>query len=132
MSETTVDPGGQVPDDAPKTPLLEEALEHRRPHAEGGEHGPHPTDATYIRIAIILAVVTAVEVGLYYIKPKGSGVDVTNSFLLVLAALKFAIVALYFMHLRFDNRILRRLFIVGLVTALTVYIAYLQTLHVFW
>lgn len=113
---------------------VEHGLSHEggRPHPEGGEHGDHPSDAVYIRIAIILAVVTAVEVALYYIKPKGKGVDVSNGVLLVLAALKFGIVALYFMHLRFDNRLLRRLFITGLITAIAVYIAYLQTLRVFW
>ncbi len=95
-------------------------------------HVQHPTDATYIKIAVLLAVVTGLEVGLYYVKPKGHGVDVTNAFLLVMAALKFAIVALYFMHLRFDNPLLRRLFVTGLITAGVVYLSYLQTLHVFW
>lgn len=108
--------------------LVSEAEEHRRPHAEGGEHGAHPTEAQYIKIAAILAVVTAGEVGLYYTKFDQQA---TNALLIVLAAVKFAMVAAYFMHLKFDNRILRRLFTTGFVLAALVYVAYLWTLGVF-
>lgn len=107
---------------------LEESELHRRPAAEGGEHGAHPTELFYIKIAIILAVVTGVEVGLYY---TDFGDAATNGALLVLAAVKFVMVAAYFMHLKFDNKILRRLFITGFVLAVLVYIAYLVTLGVF-
>jgi len=108
--------------------LLHEAEEHRRPHAEGGEHGAHPTDAQYVRIALILAVVTAIEVGLYYTSFSQTA---TNAVLLGLAAIKFVMVAAYFMHLKFDNHILRRLFTAGFVLAVFCYIAYLVTLGVF-
>jgi cytochrome c oxidase subunit 4 len=108
--------------------LVEEATEHGRPHAEGGEHGAHPTEAQYIKIALILAVVTGIEVGLYYLKMNQG---LTNTFLLALAALKFVMVAAYFMHLKFDNKILRRLFIGGFVLATGCYVAYLLTLGVF-
>ena len=93
-----------------------------------GDHGAHPTEAFYIKIALILAVVTAAEVALYYIDPP----DAANiTILLVMAAVKFAMVAAYFMHLRFDSRILRRLFVSGLVLAVFCYVAYLMTLGVF-
>ena len=107
---------------------VEEAEEHRRPSAEGGEHGAHPTEAFYIKIAIILALVTGVEVGLYYTKFSQAA---TNGALMALAGVKFVMVAAYFMHLKFDNPILRRLFVTGLITAILVYIAYLLTLGVF-
>ena len=99
-------------------------------HATDAEHGhgAHPTEIFYIKIAGILAILTLIEVGLYY---TDFGVTVTNTMLLVLAALKFVMVAAYFMHLRFDSRILRRLFISGFVLAVSVYIAYLLTLGVF-
>ncbi|HVL93067.1 MAG TPA: cytochrome C oxidase subunit IV family protein [Acidimicrobiales bacterium] len=109
-------------------PLLSEAAEHGRPHAEGGEHGAHPTDAQYVRIAVILALVTAVEVGLYY---TSFSKIATNTLLLGLAGIKFVMVAAYFMHLKFDNKILRRLFVTGFVLATFCYIAYLLTLGVF-
>ena len=95
---------------------------------EGGEHGAHPTEAQYIKIALILAVATAIEVGLYYTKLNQG---LTNGFLLVLAGFKFAMVAAYFMHLKFDNHILRRLFVTGFVLAVFCYIAYLLTMGVF-
>lgn len=91
-------------------------------------HGLHPTEAFYVKVAAILAVVTAVEVGLYY---TDFGVAATNVTLLVLAAAKFIMVAAYFMHLRFDNRVLRRLFITGFVLAAGCYVAYLMTLGIF-
>ena len=95
---------------------------------EPGEHGAHPTEAQYIKIALILGVVTALEVGLYYTKINQG---ITNGFLLVLAGFKFVMVAAYFMHLKFDNHVLRRLFITGFVLACVVYVAYLLTLGVF-
>ena len=91
------------------------------------ERHEHPSDATYILIALALAVVTATEVGLYYLKSN----TLTTLVLLVLMALKFAIVVGYFMHLKFDNRILRRLFVGGLGLAILVYTAYLLTLGIF-
>ena len=92
------------------------------------EHGAHPTEAQYIKIALILAVVTAAEVGLYY--TKFSEV-LTNSILILMAAFKFVVVAAYFMHLKYDNKILRRLFITGFVLAVFCYVGYLVTLGVF-
>ena len=93
-----------------------------------GEHAGHPNDAKYIKIALILGVVTAVEVGLYY---TDFGVNPTNAALLILAVIKFAMVAAYFMHLKFDSRILRRLFITGLVLAMFCYIVVLLMFGVF-
>lgn len=92
-------------------------------------HSGHPSDATYVKVFLILFVVTAVEVALYYVKIPL--VHVSNAMLGVLAIGKFAAVVAYFMHLKFDNRILRRLFITGLVLAVAVYVAYLSTLGVF-
>jgi cytochrome c oxidase subunit 4 len=122
-------PGGPpVPGPASPADLFQEGLEHRPPHAEGGKHGAHPTEAQYVRVAVVLAVLTAIEVSLYYLKAQRT---ITNGALLVLAGAKFCLVALYFMHLRFDNRILRRFFVGGFALAVFVYVAYLVTLGVF-
>ena len=110
------------------TEQLEESELHRRPAAEGGEHGAHPTEAFYIKVAIILAVVTGIEVGLYYTSFNQAA---TNGMLMALAGIKFVMVAAYFMHLKFDNHILRRLFIAGFILAAVVYVAYLLTMGVF-
>ena len=45
---------------------------------------------------------------------------------------KFAIVCGYFMHLRFDNPIFRRIFVFGLVLAVVVYACILLTVMGFW
>jgi cytochrome c oxidase subunit IV len=105
-----------------------ESTEQPPAHPEDEAHGMHPTEATYIKIAAILAVLTGIEVALYYAKPS---VDLNVGALLVLAAAKFLLVAMYFMHLKFDDRVLRRIFAGGFFLAIGVYIAYLSTLHVF-
>ena len=108
--------------------LTDEHTPERRPHAEGGEHGAHPTDAKYIIIALILAAVTGVEVAISYTSSLG---DAANALLLILAAVKFSMVAMFFMHLRFDNRMLRRLFLSGIILAAFVYLTVMLTLGVF-
>src|SRR5688572_10881458 len=107
--------------------LTDEHTPERRPHDEGGEHGAHPTDATYIKVALILGVVTAVEVAVSYIEGLG---EAGNPILLILAIIKFAMVAMFFMHLRFDNRTLRYLFVGGLILAMGCYVAVLRMFHV--
>ncbi|HEX2038233.1 MAG TPA: cytochrome C oxidase subunit IV family protein [Acidimicrobiales bacterium] len=94
---------------------------------EHGEH-EHPSEGVYIRIALILAVLTGIEVGLYY---TDFGEKLTNGMLLALAGGKFVLVVAYFMHLKFDSRLLRRLFASGFVLAVLVYVAYLMTLGIF-
>jgi len=39
-------------------------------------------------------------------------------------------VALYFMHLRFDSKLFRRLFVTGIILAIAVYLVALSSLHV--
>jgi cytochrome c oxidase subunit 4 len=89
----------------------------------------HPSDLQYVMIAVFLAVVTGAEVGLYYI----NGLDflVLAGLLLVLMVVKFATVAAFFMHLRFDSKLFRRVFITGIVLATTVYLILLSSFHVF-
>jgi cytochrome c oxidase subunit 4 len=125
--------GSEAPAPAPADPgerhLVEEAVEHRRPTAEGGEHGAHPTDAQYMKIAAVLAAITAVEVAVYYVKkPLGLGFA---PILITMAAVKFFLVGAFFMHLRFDNRVLRRLFITGIVLAIIIYLIVFLLLGVF-
>lgn len=100
------------------------------PHEDVGQpdaRHAHPSDAFYIKVAVVLSIITAFEVVLYY-RDLGAA---NNYALLVLSGIKFVAVVAFFMHLRFDNRILRRLFIGGFVLAVGVYIAYLLTLGVF-
>jgi cytochrome c oxidase subunit 4 len=87
-------------------------------HADTHEH-EHPGPGEYIKVAIVLAVVTAIEVGAYYV--TGLSDIVLAIGLLVMLVIKFALVGLWFMHLRFDSALFRRLFIVGIILAIAVY-----------
>ena len=94
-------------------------------HEDAHEHGM--SDAGYIKIAIILALITALEVSTYY-------VDFGPLFmpsLLIMMVVKFVMVVSYFMHLKFDSKIFSFLFYTGLGLALFVYITALATFKFF-
>ncbi len=88
----------------------------------------HPSDLMYVRIAIILAVITGVEVAWSYIDMP-TVLEIGGLFLMM--GVKFAVVAAYFMHLKFDNKILTRLFYGGLFLAISVYLIALFTFRIF-
>jgi cytochrome c oxidase subunit 4 len=84
-------------------------------------HVAHPKPLQYVKIAVLLAVLTAIEVGLYYINNSLSLGWVNTAMLLVLASLKFVIVIGWYMHLRFEKPTLSRFFGFGFVLALSLY-----------
>ena len=95
-----------------------------------GEVRPHPSPFKYVMIAVILCVVTALEIGVSYMEgdiPDGLIVVL----LMLMAVAKFATVAAYYMHLQTDRPIFRRFFILGLVSAVILYLVVLSTLNVF-
>jgi cytochrome c oxidase subunit 4 len=100
------------------------------PHAdhEARQH-QHPTDATYLKVALILAAVTAAEVATYFLQDPSTTLLVALLFPMMI--FKFAVVALYFMHLRFDNPIFKRAFVFGLVLAVVVYLIVMTTMQFF-
>ena len=85
---------------------------------ESEELHSHPGPRQYVAVAVVLAIVTAAEVAIYYIEALG---DLLIPFLLAFAVVKFVLVALWFMHLRFDSSIFRRFFVTGIVLALAVF-----------
>lgn len=89
----------------------------------------HPHPSVYVGVAVILAVVTAGEVGLYYVSDVATWIITLG--LLVLMAVKFFMVAMWFMHLKFETPIFRRLFYGGLALAVAVYAIVLGASHVF-
>ena len=93
------------------------------------EDAHHPGPRQYVVVALVLAVLTAIEIALFYMDSVPR--SVATLALILLMALKFAIVALWFMHLRFDSRIFRRFFITGIILAITVFLIFLLTLDVF-
>jgi len=89
----------------------------------------HPSDRTYVGIALILAVITAGEVATYYVEDQLGSALVP--ILLVMMVAKFAIVAAWFMHLKFDSNLFTRVFVAGIVLAVGVYIAALSAFEYF-
>lgn len=78
----------------------------------------HPTPGTYAKIAAVLVAVTALEVGIFYVEAFQ---DLLIPVFIMLSLLKFVLVAMFYMHLRFDSRLFTGFFAGGLLlaTALT-------------
>ncbi len=81
----------------------------------------HPSPLQYVKIAVVLAVVTGIEVALFYINNAVQLGWANTALLLILAFLKFVIVIGWYMHLRFEKTTLSRFFTFGFVLAFTLY-----------
>jgi cytochrome c oxidase subunit 4 len=86
-----------------------------------GEHS-HPKALRYVQIATILAVLTAFEVTVYYMQSIRLYLV---PILLTLSAIKFVLVVLFYMHLKFDSRLFSALFTLGLLIAGTILVSLL-------
>lgn len=95
--------------------------------AHDGSQVHEVTDRQYIVVAVILAVLTALEVASTEV---GLGSFLVPA-LLVMMTVKFFIVVSYFMHLKFDNKLFSFMFYLGLGGALVLYLAVLATFHFF-
>lgn len=95
------------------------------------DHDDHPVDSFFWKIGGILAVLTAVEVSTIWWEDWGLPSRITSLSLLVMMSIKFVMVAMYFMHLKYDQLILRRVFFFGLVLALVVYMAAVAAMEIF-
>ena len=89
------------------------------PDAQHADSHAHPSQGTYVKVAAFLAVVTAIEVLIYYINAFES---VLVPMLIVLSAVKFVVVVGYFMHLKFDSRMLAFMFTAAMLVSLAVFI----------
>ncbi len=88
-------------------------------HAATDHSAAHPHKEAsklhiYVQIAMILAVITGIEVVLVYL-PLPAWLVITA--LSILSAVKFMFVIFYFMHLRWDKVFCTILFFIGLVLA---------------
>jgi cytochrome c oxidase subunit IV len=107
----------------------EQAVEPAAHHAGRSPHaGGHPSPKEYIRIGVVLAVLTGLEVAASYTGVSGAILIPT---LFVLAIVKFALVVLWFMHLKFDDRRYARFFVAGLSGAAILYLIVLISFQVF-
>lgn len=85
-----------------------------RPAVDERRRGEQATVGTYVRVALVLTGVTALEVGVIYVRQLA---PIVVPLLLALSAAKFSLVALFFMHLRYDSRVLALLFVGPLTLA---------------
>jgi cytochrome c oxidase subunit IV len=89
-----------------------------------GEVHEHPTWAQYKWVALILTVTTVIEVWVYYI-PSFVATRLFVPALLIMSAVKFAIVVMYYMHLKYDHKLFRALFTGPLMIAIVTLIVLL-------
>ena len=104
---------------------------HTSDHAAAsGEHA-HPTAKLYIEIAVILAIITAVEVFVLYLPDMGFEWfrPALVPIFAVLSIAKFIMVVGWYMHLKFDNPFFLRMFGFALLIALTVGTAFIALFH---
>ncbi len=87
-------------------------------HFEEVEHNSHPGPRQYVLIAVVLVVLTAIEIGISYIEMNA---NLQIFLLFALAFVKFFLVAAWFTHMKQDSPFFRRLFIIGIVLASFVY-----------
>lgn len=105
---------------------MDEVQESPRRYPRPVEHS-HPGPREYVKVAIFLAIVTAAEVAVYYVPALRATII---AWLMPMMVIKFAAVALYFMHLKFDSRIFRRFFVTGIILAISIYAIVLVSLAV--
>ncbi|MGH7814839.1 MAG: cytochrome C oxidase subunit IV family protein [Candidatus Binataceae bacterium] len=85
-------------------------------HAEemhGATH--HPGAVTYVIIAVILVVLTALEITVFYVHALQ---PVLVPLLLILSAAKFVLVVMFYMHLKYDQWLLSGIFVFPLFIAM--------------
>ena len=107
------------------------AHEHVPANAAAASHGAHghvehehPSAWTYIKVGIILTLITVVEVWAYYIPAFVASRAFVPS-LLIMSAAKFIIVVAFYMHLKYDHKLFRALFTGPLAIAVVTIIALL-------
>ena len=83
------------------------------------DHGHHPTPRQYVLIAVVLVVITGIEIATSYIDTGHTNLIILALF--VMAAVKFFLVAAWYMHMKVDQPFFRRIFVVGMVGAGIVY-----------
>jgi cytochrome c oxidase subunit IV len=116
-TETTETPGTAVAvaDEAPAGVIVPTGGEVEVADA----YGHHPTPRQYVMIALVLVVLTAIEIAVSYIDTAHTNLIIIALFLM--GAAKFFLVAGWYMHMRVDQPFFRRIFVVGLIGAGTVY-----------
>lgn len=88
-------------------------------HAGHTAEQEHPGPKTYAKVAAILTIVTIVEVWVFYVPALQ---PLLVPILTVLSASKFALVVMFYMHLKFDHPVFTRLLVGGVALAFGVFL----------
>lgn len=91
-------------------------------HPSEGHGEAHVSNRTYIGVGAILAVLTALEVMVFYVPALEAALV---PILMVLMVAKFLLVVLFFMHLKFDDAIFSGLFTGPMLVSTSVVLAML-------
>ena len=94
---------------------------HAGPAAAHAPGEGHATVQTYIKVAVVLGILTAIEIGALYVPGLPRHLLVT--LLLVFSVFKFGLVVAFFMHLRYDSKLLTVLFVGPLLIAMLIILA---------
>ncbi|HEV7523811.1 MAG TPA: cytochrome C oxidase subunit IV family protein [Acidimicrobiia bacterium] len=89
-------------------------------HPVVAEEHSHPGPRQYVLIALVLVILTAVEVATSYLEGHVNA-NLIIVALGIMAAVKFFLVAAWYMHMKQDSAVFRRLFLTGLILATIVY-----------
>ena len=109
---------------------------HAPAHGHAEEHA-HPTRGTYLKVALILFVLTALEVLSYELARRPTAPlhtvvgPVLVPILVVLSAAKFALVAMFYMHLKQDSKVFSNLFVFPIIIAASIIIALIVIIN-YW
>ena len=88
--------------------------------AQAHEQQEHPGYGTYLVVAVVLTVITALEVAIFYIPALAA---VLVPLLLVLSTGKFVLVVMFYMHLKHDSNLFTAVFVAPLTLAMFVVVA---------
>ena len=99
------------------------------PEAAPIREAVHPGPWEYVRVAMGLAVVETLEVVVFYSDMLGRA---ALPILVALTVIQFSLVAMWYMHLKFDSRLLSTLFVGGIVLALALFLIVLVAFRVYF
>lgn len=91
-----------------------------KPH--GHQEQAHPGVGTYLTVAAVLTIITLVEVGVFYVPAFEKALP---PILLTLSGVKFALVVMFYMHLKTDHKLFTAIFTIPLLIAMAVGVALL-------
>ena len=96
------------------------AMGHAEVHSDH-----HPGPRQYVVVGGVLAALTGLEVGAFFLNLTSA---LVVFILLALTAAKFVLVVAFFMHLRFDNRLFLWLFVFPVVVMISTMVALMALL----